>query len=298
LVKIHSHFAGTTLKDFHMEVQWRHTMNTAAAVGDDNPFYFDDEREGGVIAPPMFPVVTTWPIVERIWEYIQADDFPREIVATQVHYREHLEFYRSLRPGDTVTIRGEVAAIFPHRAGTQVVVKFDAVDAQGVPVFTEYNGALMRGVECPDGGQGAETLPETPPFEASGPALWQASIPIGRLQPFIYDGCTNIFFPIHTSKRFARRVGLPGTILQGTATLAFACRELVNREAGGDPRRLRILGCRFSQPVLPGTTIAVRLMAREMHEQGAGLHFSVLNQEGERALSGGYAFFKKSGDRP
>lgn len=37
-------------------------MNYAAAVGDDNPRCFDDERPAGVVAPPMLAVALTWPL--------------------------------------------------------------------------------------------------------------------------------------------------------------------------------------------------------------------------------------------
>jgi acyl dehydratase len=80
-------------------------------------------------------------------------------------------------------------------------------------------------------------------------------------------------------------VGLPGIILQGTCTLALAARELVNREAGGDPTRLKTLSCRFSGMVRPGTSIRVELKSRSRGD----LFFEVLNQEGEKAVSKGYA---------
>ena len=41
-------------------------------------------------------------------------------------------------------------------------------------------------------------------------------------------------------------MGLPGIIHQGTATLAYAVRELVNREARGNPALLKALACRFT----------------------------------------------------
>lgn len=69
------------------------------------------------------------------------------------------------------------------------------------PLFTEHSGALLRDVRC----------------------------------------TAAIHFPIHTSPRYAKRVGLDGIILQGTATSTLAVRELVACEAAGDPRRLRSL---------------------------------------------------------
>jgi acyl dehydratase len=292
-MELSSRFVGTPLKDYHTEITWRQTMNFAAAVDDPNDYYMDDEREGGIIAPPMFSVAVTWRILERIWEYIEAKDFPIEVLMTQVHHTENLEFHRPLRPGDRLTVKGQVAAILPHRAGTRVVMRFDALDQAGKPVFTEHIGALMRGVKCSDDGSCLNRLPEGPLLKESAQPLWESPIPIDVLRPHLYDGCTDIVFPIHTSRAFARQVGLPGNILQGTATLAFAVREIINREAGGDPLTLKSVFCRFTGMVFPGTVIRVQLVGKSVKDNGTNLHFIVLNQEGQKAISGGYAFLKK-----
>jgi len=193
-MEISSSFVGSRLKDYDTEVTWRNTMNYAASIGDNNPHYFDDEREHGVIAPPAFSVALTWPISERIWDYIEAPDFPKEIIATQVHYTEHLMFHRPVRPGDRLKIRGRIAAILPHKAGTHVVIRFDAIALNDAPVFTEHIGAIMRGVKCTDEGRGGDDLPKIPRTSGDSPPLWESVIPIDALEPFIYDGCTNIFF--------------------------------------------------------------------------------------------------------
>ena len=49
---ISSKLVGTRLKAYHTDISWRHTMNYAAAVGDNNPCYFDDERDQGILVPP------------------------------------------------------------------------------------------------------------------------------------------------------------------------------------------------------------------------------------------------------
>ena len=292
-MELSSRFVGTPLKDYHTEITWRQTMNFAAAVDDHNAYYVDDEREGGIIAPPLFSVAVTWRILERIWEYIEAKEFPMEVLMTQVHHTESLEFHRPLRPGDRLTVKGRVAAILPHRAGTRVVMRFDALVEADEPVFTEHIGALMRGVKCSDDGVCPNRLPEGPLLEESAEPLWESRIPIDPLRPHIYDGCTDIVFPIHTSRAFARQVGLPGNILQGTATLAFAVREIINRESGGDPLTLKSIFCRFTGMVFPGTVIRVQLLGKSGKDKGTNLHFIVLNQEGQKAISGGYAFLKK-----
>jgi len=286
-MEISSSFVGARLKEYKTSVTWRDTMNYAAALGDNNPCYLDDERLDGIVAPPMFAVAVTWPITEKIWDYIETPDFPREILLTQVHYTEHLRFYRPIRPGDELKIQGKIAAIKPHKAGTHIVIRFDVIDGQGSPVFVEHIGAMLRGVTCTDGGQGAEDLPQVPAFPGETEPIWKSVIAIDELAPFVYDGCTMIYFPIHTSVKFAHSVGLPGRILQGTATLAYAVRELINTAGAGNPLAVDSVSCRFSGMVMPGSEIIVRLL-RKVPGSGTDLFFEVLNAEGKKAISQGY----------
>ncbi|MFC1474873.1 MaoC/PaaZ C-terminal domain-containing protein [bacterium] len=289
-MKLDSKFVGTKLKEYSSKIEWRETTNYAAAISDNNPFYFDDERDDGIVAPPMFAEGLAWRISGKIREYIEAEDFPAEVLMTQVHYSEHISFHRPIVPGDELTLRGEVAAILPHRAGTHAVIRYDAADKRGQPVFTKHTGSMMRGVECTGGGRGEESLPEVPapPDDHDGPA-WTLKIEIDPMLPYVYDGCADIVFAIHTSPRFAKSVGLPGIILQGTATLALAAREILNREADGDPRRLKEIACRFSGMVAPGTEITMNLDAAAESAGGKDLFFTVENAEGKHAIRKGYA---------
>jgi acyl dehydratase len=289
---ITSDFVGAALKEHVCRISARQTMNYAAAVGDPNPLYFDDERPEGIVAPPLFPVAMTWPIVENIADYIEAAGFPKEILFTQVHYSEHLHIHRPTAPGGPVIIRGVIAAILPHRAGTHVVIRFDAADAEGQALFTEHIGAMMRGVKCADNGKGGEQLPVVPRPPESSAALWESILPVDPLAPFIYDGCTNIHFPIHTSVKFAHQVGLPGIIHQGTATLALAVHNILNREAGGDSRRMISLSCLFTGMVIPGAAIRVRLTGRDEGPGVSDLFFTVLNAEDKRAIRDGHIRLK------
>jgi len=293
-MELDSYFAGTLLKTYRTHVDWRRTMNYAAAVSDPNPVYFDDERAGGILAPPMFSAAVTWPILANIGSHIRAETFPRELLLTQVHHTEHLRFHRPMVPGEDITVRGRIAAILPHRAGTRVVICLEAQDTNGQPVFTEHLGAMLRGVTCLGGGHGETDLPVIPRPVNLPEKLWEVKVFIEPERPHLYDGCTGIVFPIHTSRQFARQVGLPGIILQGTATLAFAAREIVNREASGDPARLKSLACRFSGMVRPGTTIMIRMVSQSADRRGTDLFFEVLNEDGQSVIRNGWAFIGRS----
>ena len=291
-MNLSSNFVGTPFKPFRKTIHWRDTMNYAAAIDDSNDAYFDDESDaGGIVAPPMFPVAVTWPIIEQIGDFIDSTDFPLDLLATMVHYTEHIHWHERLIPGNILSIAGEIAAIMPHRAGTHVVIKFAAAEINSQkPVFTEHVGALLRGVECGDAGRGNSRIPK---ISAAAPAegeIWESTLYIDPMRPFVYDGCTNIVFPIHTSKKFAHKVGLPGIIVQGTATMAFAVREIVNREASGRPSRVSQIFGRFTGMVMPGTHIRVVLYQKNQRPDGIDLQFSVLNESGQKSITDGYIF--------
>ena len=284
-MKIDSHYVGAPLKRYETAVFPRDTMNFAAAIADHNPLYFDDERDGGPVAHPMQCVAVTWPILEHIDAYIDLKSFPREILLTQVHYSEHLVLHRLMVPGDQLKIDGQIAAIVPHRAGTHMIIRLSARDACDQPVFTEYIGALMRGITCTDPGRGADTLPVLPAESVGPPFSWEASMATDPLLPYVYDGCTRIHFPIHTSRKFARQVGLPDIIVQGTATLSLAVKEIVNREAASDPQQLRSIACRFTGMVMPGETIVLQVNGNDHH---GNVRFQVQNSQGRLAISNGH----------
>ena len=287
-MEIDSKFIGTSLKDYSCQIDWRKMMNYAAAVGDNNEWYFDDEREDGIVAPPMFAIAISWPIIENISEFIHIDDFPYEVMMTLVHYTEHLKIHRLMKNGDKITIQGKVDAILPHRAGTHIILRLNAIDKKNEPVFTEYIGGMLRGVECIGGGKGKENIPKVPLHKDELEPLWKENIFLDSLRSYIYDGCSGITFPIHTSREFARQVGLPGIIMQGTATLAYAVRELTNREANGNPLKVKEIACRFTNMVIPGTDIQIVLNNRVKTGKTTDLSFNVYNEGNKRAISNGY----------
>ena len=269
-------------KPHFVEVGWRESMNFAASIGDANPYYFDDTREDGIIAPPMLATALTWPIFVNRHEYWGMDAWPEEICARQVHLSEAILMHRPLRPEDGLVIRGHIFGVLPQRGGSLSIVRFEAEDRDGRPVFTEYAGAFFRGVRCADAGRIDGALYTPPPAPETRDAVWEHALHIDPLTAHVYDGCTGLSFPIHTSKRFARGVGLPEPILQGTATLAISLRELVDREAGGDPTRVKELSCVFRGMVRPGTDIQLRLLAKTDAERAFVCSMKRLNDQGRR----------------
>jgi acyl dehydratase len=281
-----SELVGTAIPTTTVQVSDRQAMNFAASVGDNNPWYFDDEREGGIIAPPMLTVSLIWPVALANAEILTSLGHG-QAVRRQVHYTEHIAWNRMIRPGDTLTVSGSIVAVFPHAAGTHGLVRFEGRDPEGNLVFHETSGVMFRGIRMEGDGKGQEAMPQVPErVEAPAPA-WESKLHMDPLQAHIFDGCADLHFPIHSSRKFAHKVGLPSTIIHGTCTLSMAVRELVNRELDGDPTRLRAVGCRFTGMVLPGTDVLVRL-AGVSETDGRHLFFDVINADGKKAISEGF----------
>lgn len=285
-MELRSDYVGAVSLPYTIEPTWRQTMNYAASVGDANPRYLDDTRPDGIIAPPMMAVALTWGISSDFRTYWPTDDFPYEVLQQQVHYTETLIWHRCIRPGEALRIQGELVGITPHRAGTVMTVCYRATDSGGEPVFTEYIGGMLRDVRCTDKGRALDHLPVIPRGPRVDAPVWEVAIHIDPLAAHVYDGCADITFPIHTSAAFARAVGLPGTILHGTATMSMAVREIVNRELDGDATRVRRLDGMFTGMVPLDSDIAIRLLARR-EEGEIDFAFEVLNHENQKAIRNG-----------
>lgn len=281
---LHAHF-----REHRTTINWRETKNFAAALRDVNPVYFDDLREKGIVAPPTFPVALTWPIIEHLNDYLADTEFPENVLPTIVHSSEQLLLHRMLKPGDHLSISTQIAALLPHKSGTQLFLRFDASDQKNKIVFTEITGALLRGVSCLGKCGGKENLLSTYTIPEGNSLLWKKKLLIDPLLPYLYDGCTNVVFPIHTSRKFARQVGLPDIILQGTATLGLVVKEIVNANLNSDPGKLKRIQARFSGMVFPGTQIEIQLFEGQKKGGLQEFHFVVLNKQKQAVIKEGFA---------
>lgn len=275
---------GLQIPPMERRVGWRDTMNYAAAVLDLNPRYFDDTTRGGLVAPPMFAVAATWPMVTSL-QNLLGEAIPPAAMMMLVHAAEHIVFHQPLRPGRTLLVCGTVTALKPTPAGALMTLLLEAAKTNGEPVFTQRVGAMFRGIDCERDEMPDEVPAAAQQPEADAQPAWEVELSVRPEAAHIYDGCTNIVFPIHTSRAFALGAGLPGIVLQGTATLAMAARELLDREANGDPCCLKSVSGRFTGMVLPGD----RILVRAWRGTQGRVWFKVLDKNGGPAIDQGTA---------
>jgi acyl dehydratase len=290
-MEISKDFVNTKFKDKKCSVTYRDIMLFAAALNDNNPLYLDDEREGGIIAHPLFPVRLTLPMLENLSDYISEEskvNFPFEVLMTAVHYSEYLKIHRLIKPNDKLSLKGKNIALLSHRAGTHSIIKIDATDKSGDPVFTGYHGGMLRGVTFTGDDIGRDQVPTVPKDDSKQPPIWKKDIFIDPLRSFVYDGCTETTLPIHTSKEFAHSVGLPDILLQGVCTLGLVVSGIINEELESDPTKVKEIAGKFTAMVIPNSTIRLEVINRIETEESNEFFFEVINEQGKKAIREGY----------
>jgi acyl dehydratase len=277
------------------EISVRMAQAYAAGVGDWNPVYFHDESPGDVLAPPCLVYALQWNA--RMMPGVNQGTAPP---TRGVHASTDLRFERPIRAGDVLTVQGTRIAVCQRKPGVYVVTRFEMRDQTGTLVATVDDGGIVRGAHT-DGPD--VVLADTPPLPApTGDPQdgWSTTVPIAREAAHVYTECADIWNPIHTERRVALDAGLPHSILQGSAIIALAAKELTNRVAGGDPTRLARLAGQFRAMVIPGSEIQVvcsGVCSSSQHESSDYTHervafFEVLNAEKQTALRGGVAVFR------
>lgn len=283
-IVISSQIVGQQLKPYPFRILTRYISNFAASILDENDIYYNTEKK--LIAHPLFPVRISWEIVEKINQLLESD-LPDTLFDHMVHQWEYLEIHRLPNADDELTIQGEFVALHPHKLGAKIVIKFDYFDRQNQLVISEFVAAILFGVKCSDKGNSSIALPTIARIDQVAP-IWEETIPISKLASYIYDGCNDIVYPIHTDRKFARARGLSDIILQGTATLAMSISLLIKKELNDDPRRIKVVSAKFTDIVVPPNHISVRLLERN----DQNIYFDVTEKAGKFVIKGGYLNIK------
>ena len=290
-----SSLVGTSSELIAADVDVAWTMAYAAGLGDALPCYLDTTRERGIVAHPMFSVGIEWRAMVQIIQVLSETGFPRDEMLRRVHATDDVIVHRSIHPPERLFTRATLAGIERRKAGAYQLTRFDTIDERGAPVCTTWYGNLYRGVEVegPD-----RPPPDVPamlaPSRGAMPARASFAIPISPVAAHIYGACARLGNPvnIHTDVATAKKAGLPGTILHGTATLAMAVSRVIATVSGGDPTRVERIYARFGAMVLMPSEIEVRISEHEQSAAGKAFFFEVLSADGGKAIRDGFVVLR------
>ena len=272
---------GQSIPAIEHSIDERWLMAYAASLSDLNPLYMDTQ-EHTVIGHPVFPVCVEWPVILNMRALAGTESLTQEEAARGVHAAHDLHLHAPIRAGDTLTTEATMIGAQAIKPGAAYTMKLSTHNQDGTLVAETYQLGIYRGVEV----QGESGFAEPPPAlpELSDPTAGtkqEIYVPAGAAHT--YTECARIWNPIHTDRAVALSAGLPDIILHGTATLALAVTEIVNKYAGGDPNRVARLGGRFAAMVLMPSTISL-----VSNEVDGVVSYQVLTEDGQTAISNGF----------
>lgn len=225
----------------------------------------------GELAPPVFAVVPVWAVLVEA----MASVAPPEVLPLLLHGEQDIHISRPIVPGMTLESTAEVVGTHVKSSGTTVTVRALTSTSDGEPVNEQFMVAFLRGWHADaSSGEPAPDHSFTPVTEAD----LQVTAKVDEDQTFRYRDASGDPNPIHVDDEIARAVGLPGRIVHGLCTMAFTSWAAVTSLCGGDPRRLKRIAVRFSQPVLPGQEITTRFW---------GGHFETVSDTGAVVIKNG-----------
>jgi len=254
----------------------------ALGYNEDLPLFLDDTRPNGIIAPPMFAVKYAGStIVNAFFDPELNVNFAR-----LVHGEQDMEFLEPVRPGDTVTTVLKIGSVEEKSTGEVFTTVTDSRNQKGQVVVRTVSAFFIRGDKSGAAKPRQEQQEQAPPKEF----LFTEHMQVRENQTYIYAEGSGDHNPIHVDPEFARKVGLPGIILQGLCTMAFCFKAVQDGACGQDPLRVRRLRVRFAKPVLPLDTISTRAWLEKKKSGGiAVLGFEAVNRRGETVIKNGLA---------
>jgi acyl dehydratase len=210
------------------------------------------EATDDVAGGPVFAVVPVRNAIAPASQAVASGDIRRFVV----HYEQDMLLYRPLEAGMRVVSRATPVALLPRPNGTSLVIKTETRDEDGELMNEQYVTEFFRGVQAEDGV--SERAPDHR-LEADGDPLAEITYRVAKDQTTRYAAASGDDFAIHLDDQFARAVGLPGRIVHGLCTMAFAGRAVLEAAGVEDPRRVKRIAVRFSAPLFPGDSLTTRV---------------------------------------
>ncbi|HLA23866.1 MAG TPA: MaoC/PaaZ C-terminal domain-containing protein [bacterium] len=251
----------------------------AAATNDSTPV-----SVAGTIAPPVFAIVPLRPLIRAML----LDTTPLYGQLRGLHGEQDILVFAPIKSGMILRPHGSVIGIMQRATGTAVIVQARTEDQHGALINEQFitiyfpgaTAARSVGTDAPE-----HRLPETVLGRHPDAVVAQQT---DADQPARYAAASGDTGAYHLDEEAARAVGLPGVIMHGMCTMAFACRALIEH-AGDDSTRLRRLAVRFARPVRPGERLTT-LIWRLDGQGGSGIYgFETRTESGAPVLTHGRA---------
>lgn len=274
------------------EQRWNVTADAtrayAQATNDQNPRYLDEDfQAAGLVAPPMFAVVAAGPSELQPLADESLTGPTSEFFRRMVRGDNDVTWTDVIRPGDALASTAVVAGV-EEKANGELLRVDVTLRRDGREVARVGCGYFVR-AENPK----KEAAPAGSSPQPRGPVVGAVDMQVAKDQPLRYAEASGDRNPIHTDDQTARLFGHPGIILQGSCTMAFVAKGVVDTFCDGDPARLKRLRVRYARPVLPGDVLTTIFWRLEDSAALAGYGVESKKQDGTVVIKNAFADVSK-----
>ncbi len=255
------------------------------ATKDPNPLY----QEGKWPLTPPLLAVRYW--TELMFSILKDPDLGANLLRL-VHGEQDMRFHRPLRVGDLLCPRSTITQIEEKSSGEIITLRMEHY-VEGELAVEADELMFIRGEKKEEKDKSSENEDKEEKKKTWEPPKdiedFSFEISVDPDQPIRYGHASLDRNPIHMDPEIAKQAGLPGNILQGLCTMAFASQAVVQNACQGDPSRLKRLKGRFSYFVLPGDQLKVKGYLMETQENLKIYSFGVQNQQSQWVITHGLA---------
>lgn len=219
----------------------------AEATGDTTPAVL-----AGDGVPATLPVLLVFDAAEAARADLPAEIWER--IHGGVHGEHDLLLHRPLRPGEFLDTWSEVSAVRTVRSGTQVVVHFDQVDADGQLAAEQWWTMILLGAAGLDdlGSMPADhRFPEPARVDPLPPAVLHVAADTAHR----YAELSGDWAAHHFDLDVARAAGFDYVFAHGLCTMAMCTHRVLDAIGVGDPSLVRRVAVRFAAPMPLGADL-------------------------------------------
>ena len=212
----------------------------AAATGDPTAAVL-----AGLAVPAVFPVILVFApqeaaradVPETVWQRVRGG----------VHGEHDVVLHRALVAGERLDTSSWISAVRTSRAGTQIVVQFEQVGADGAVAVEQWWTMVLLGLH---GVADLGTMPADHRFPEDARCH-----PLGSVSQHIDNGVAHRYAAVsgdwaahHFDIEAARAAGFDFVFTHGLCTMAICTHLLLEMLGVGDPARVRRVAVRFASP--------------------------------------------------
>jgi acyl dehydratase len=271
---LNTKLAGKTYPEATYTVTADAIQKYAAATNEDNPAFTGDSP----VAPPAFPIV---PAGTGIANVMMDTDLGVNL-PLMVHGEEDHVLHLPIKAGDALRVEASLESVEQKESGETFTVLASLTNDEGALAAEVRSLMFIRGTGSRSRGPSEE--------EPERKIAFEAQQKVDTDQTYRYAEASGDHNPIHVDEDFAKNMaGLPGIILHGMCTMAFASKAVLDGACGGDPSKLQRIKVRFSRPVFPGQVLTTRGWVEEESNGVTTYGFETLNPDGAAVIKNGLA---------